>query len=254
MVTSMLQMRRRLERYRGITFNWGLGVLLLEFFNLYGGGFNSYHTGISLLEGGTYFRKREREGDWFNPSRYGFYDFVSVFQFCFIIYDFASCRANLLCIENPNEPELDMGRNSFMYTKVRRSFEHASQVLNCALSDCRHESYLSFIIRSDDKSLANRTMPSALSAAAATRGNLGALFGEEEDDIVLDDNDESSTSTGPDVVAAAEGNKKKRKNKRKRKNSKSGSADSNTAGVRNDTAITPSGSSNSSSGLKQAKR
>jgi DNA polymerase sigma len=152
-------MRRRLERHRGIAFNWGLGVLLLEFFNLYGGTFNTYHVGISMNNGGSYFRKREREGDWYNPS-----------------------RANLLCLENPFEPDLDMGRNSFMYAKVRRSFEHAGQLLNCALTDCRHESYLSFIIRSDDICLANRTMPSALSVDGIKRANnLGALFGDDEE-------------------------------------------------------------------------
>lgn len=37
-----------------------LGVLLMEFFELYGGIFDSERTGISLREGGNYFHKHSR--------------------------------------------------------------------------------------------------------------------------------------------------------------------------------------------------
>lgn len=44
-----------------------LGVLLVEFFELYGYYFHYSEVGISLREGGMYFSKEERE--WRNPSR-----------------------------------------------------------------------------------------------------------------------------------------------------------------------------------------
>ena len=44
-----------------------LGVLLIEFFELYGKYFNFMETGISVRYGGYYFNKRER--GWQNPRR-----------------------------------------------------------------------------------------------------------------------------------------------------------------------------------------
>ena len=44
-----------------------LGVLLVEFFELYGYYFHYSEVGISLRDGGVYFSKMER--DWKNPSR-----------------------------------------------------------------------------------------------------------------------------------------------------------------------------------------
>jgi non-canonical poly(A) RNA polymerase PAPD5/7 len=40
-----------------------LGVLVMEFFELYGHYFNYDNTGISIREGGTYFNKRARGWD-----------------------------------------------------------------------------------------------------------------------------------------------------------------------------------------------
>jgi non-canonical poly(A) RNA polymerase PAPD5/7 len=104
MIVSFLQMRRRNEVSQGIEVSWNLGLLLLDFFSLYGGSYNYMHTGISIANGGSYHRKRDRDGG------------------------FAPNRRDLLSVENPSQPELDMGRNSFMMYKIRRSFEHAHQV------------------------------------------------------------------------------------------------------------------------------
>lgn len=153
MIVSFLQMRRRLENFRGVTLAHNLGSLLLEFFNLYGGSFNYYHTGVSIADGGSYFRKREKGEEWANPS-----------------------RPNLLAIENPDVPEVDMGRNSFNMPKIRRTFEHASQLLTSALADQRIESFLSFVIRPDDQHLAGRP-PVGLSAC---RANSAALTDSPE--------------------------------------------------------------------------
>jgi hypothetical protein len=65
----------------------------------------------------------------------------------------------LLYIENPDCPEQDMGRNSFMMVKIRRAFEHAHQLLTASLGDTHSASYLSFVIRPDDPALADRPGP-----------------------------------------------------------------------------------------------
>lgn len=43
-----------------------LGILLIEFFELYGLNFNWQDLGISIREGGTYYRKRDR--GWFKQG------------------------------------------------------------------------------------------------------------------------------------------------------------------------------------------
>ena len=42
----------------------------------------------------------------------------------------------MLYLENPDLPDLDIGRNSYMMPKIRRSFEHAHQLLTNALGKC----------------------------------------------------------------------------------------------------------------------
>lgn len=60
-------------------------------------------------------------------------------------------------IENPDQPDADIGRNSFMLPKIKRAFEHAHQLLSAALfGQTEAESYLSFVIRTDDPVLATR--------------------------------------------------------------------------------------------------
>jgi hypothetical protein len=54
------------------------------------------------------------------------------------------------------QPELDMGRNSFMMPKIRRAFEHALQLLSAALANRSCDSYLAFVIRTDDVMLTGR--------------------------------------------------------------------------------------------------
>lgn len=71
MIASFLQMRKRLERRRKVQLTWNLGALLVELFHLYGNTFNYMHTGISIKDGGLFFRKRERK-DWENPNRFAF--------------------------------------------------------------------------------------------------------------------------------------------------------------------------------------
>ena len=59
-----------MELKNSLILTQNLGILLVDFLGLYGGSFNLYHTGISLRNGGTYFRKREKDkGSWFNSNR-----------------------------------------------------------------------------------------------------------------------------------------------------------------------------------------
>lgn len=52
---------------------------------------------------------------------------------------------------------LILGRNSFMFSKIKRAFEHAHQVLTATLSNPEYEeSYLAYIIRSDNAILTSR--------------------------------------------------------------------------------------------------
>lgn len=71
-----------------------LGVLLVEFFELYGRNFNYVNTGISVKGDGGYFHKYER--GWYNPMQ----------PFC-------------LSIEDPDDPENDVSRSSYLILDVR---------------------------------------------------------------------------------------------------------------------------------------
>jgi non-canonical poly(A) RNA polymerase PAPD5/7 len=59
LAVSFLQMHPKIRRGE-IDPEKNLGVLVVEFFELYGNLFNYDDVGISLREGGTYFNKRER--------------------------------------------------------------------------------------------------------------------------------------------------------------------------------------------------
>lgn len=142
MIVSCLQMRSQLERLRGLSITCNLAALLVDFFALYGGSFNYMHTGISLANGGRYYRKRERGPDWFNPGRPG-----------------------LLSIENPAVPDVDMGRNSFLMPRIRKAFEHAHQALLAGLQS-GGPSVLGLVVRGDDTSWATREHKTQHPAAA----------------------------------------------------------------------------------------
>eukprot|EP00474_Spongospora_subterranea_P008660 CRZ09118.1 hypothetical protein [Spongospora subterranea] len=90
--------------------NLNLGALLLSFFELYGKVFNYAVVGISVRNGGSYFSKVQK----------GFAD---------------DARSYLLCVENPLEPEIDVGRNSFGIMRVRRSFSWAYDRLTLDFPD-----------------------------------------------------------------------------------------------------------------------
>ncbi|KAL9975956.1 hypothetical protein ACROYT_G013180 [Oculina patagonica] len=101
MAISFLQHHPRAE---GRTLKNNLGVLLIEFFELYGRNFNYTNVGIRVKEGGTYFSKQEvllSMDDVFNQS----------------------CA--LLCIEDPFTPGNYIGKSSYKFMEVKQAFEFA---------------------------------------------------------------------------------------------------------------------------------
>lgn len=92
LVTSYLQRQYKL----GNTDNIDLGRHLIQFFNLYGQVFNYERVGISIRKEGSYFCKEKR--GWAN-----FQDEKSRYR---------------LSVENPQDPEVDIGRPAFAIKKV----------------------------------------------------------------------------------------------------------------------------------------
>jgi len=112
-----------------------LGILLMEFLDLYGNKFNYADVGISLRHGGRYIRK---PGKWINPNRPG-----------------------MLCVENPEDPDADLGSSSFNIPRVRKAFAHAHRMLVTRISQ-----YESGMLGQEDDNI--------LSAIIQTDGNLKA--------------------------------------------------------------------------------
>uniref|UniRef100_U5ETV5 polynucleotide adenylyltransferase n=1 Tax=Corethrella appendiculata TaxID=1370023 RepID=U5ETV5_9DIPT len=112
-----------------------LGVLLLEFLELYGRKFNYMKTGISVKNGGRYIPKEELQREMVDGH-----------------------RPSLLCIEDPLTPGNDIGRSSYGALQVKQAFEyayivliHAVSPLNNWLNDCTRQSILGRIIRITDE-------------------------------------------------------------------------------------------------------
>ena len=78
---------------------------LLNFFYLYGAKFNYNELGISIRNGGTYFLRSAKGWNSQNTNK------VS------------------LCVENPQDPSVDLGKGVFNMTQVYTAFQHAYDVL-----------------------------------------------------------------------------------------------------------------------------
>ncbi|XP_055911950.1 non-canonical poly(A) RNA polymerase protein Trf4-1-like [Eupeodes corollae] len=111
-----------------------LGVLLLEFFELYGRKFNYMKIGISIKNGGRYIPKEDLQREMVDGH-----------------------RPSLLCIEDPLTAGNDIGRSSYGALQVKQAFEYAYLMLSQAVSplnnyasDCNERSILGRIIRITD--------------------------------------------------------------------------------------------------------
>ncbi|XP_024113612.1 terminal nucleotidyltransferase 4A isoform X1 [Oryzias melastigma] len=128
MVISFLQLHPRINARNP---NENLGMLLIEFFELYGRHFNYLKTGIRIRNGGAYVAKEEMMKAMTNGY-----------------------RPSMLCIEDPLLPGNDVGRGSYGAMQVKQVFDYAYAILSHAVSplarsypnkDC--ESTLGRIIR-----------------------------------------------------------------------------------------------------------
>ena len=113
---------------KGNTENVDLGKHLIDFFELYGTQFNYEDIGLSIRKGGKYFQKSSRgwEG-WDERSRFR------------------------LCVENPQDPEVDIGRSAYNIKKVQRAFQHAYDTL--IFNNSSSVSLLKLIITCDPSEL-----------------------------------------------------------------------------------------------------
>ncbi|KAH9952027.1 hypothetical protein B0H21DRAFT_10348 [Amylocystis lapponica] len=103
---SFLQMHPKIRRGE-IDPSRNLGILVMEFFELYGCYFNYSEVGISLRDGGTYYNKAER--GWLD---YG--------------------QPRLLSIEDPGDPSNDISRGSYGIVKVRTTLAGAHGIMTAA--------------------------------------------------------------------------------------------------------------------------
>ncbi|XP_029445870.1 terminal nucleotidyltransferase 4A isoform X2 [Rhinatrema bivittatum] len=108
MAISFLQLHPRIDARRD---DENLGMLLIEFFELYGRNFNYLKTGIRIRNGGAYIAKEEIMKAMTNGY-----------------------RPSMLCIEDPLLPGNDVGRSSYGAMQVQQVFDYAYLVLSHAVS------------------------------------------------------------------------------------------------------------------------
>ncbi|KIJ09079.1 hypothetical protein PAXINDRAFT_102356 [Paxillus involutus ATCC 200175] len=106
LAVNFLQMHPKIRRGE-IEAEKNLGVLVMEFFELYGCYFNYEEVGVSIRNGGSYFNKRQR----------GWYD---------------SMKNHLLSIEDPTDPANDISKGSYGINKVRQTLAGAYGIMQAA--------------------------------------------------------------------------------------------------------------------------
>jgi len=108
MVVSFLQVH---ARHDVVDEDANLGVLLLEFFELYGKNFDYQSLAIRVTGSGAYVPKDEIQEEM--P---------------------AGSRPSLLCVEDPLQPGNDVGKSSYGALRVRQAFDYAFGVLERSLA------------------------------------------------------------------------------------------------------------------------
>eukprot|EP00055_Hartaetosiga_balthica_P008064 m.28892 g.28892 ORF g.28892 m.28892 type:complete len:415 (+) comp6101_c0_seq1:42-1286(+) len=113
LVMSFLQ--RRTVRVPAESCN--LGVLLIEFFELYGKQFHYGRVGIRVNGNGSYFDKVTK--GWVNRR-----------------------QTEVMSIENPSNPDHDVTGNAFATPAIQEVFAHAYAVLSCCMYERRPKDYI----------------------------------------------------------------------------------------------------------------
>jgi len=108
LILLLVSFLQRHARQSAAEANPNLGVLLIEFFELYGRNFNYMKTGITVVEGGSYFSKEEKVGS-------------------------STAKNSLLYVVDPsNEPENAAG-GCFGLWQVKQAFDQAFCMLHSAV-------------------------------------------------------------------------------------------------------------------------
>lgn len=103
LIVSFLQLH---PRYKAATVDANVGVLLIEFFELYGRHFNYMKTGITVLDDGSYFAKTDMD----SPD-----------------------DRSLLYIIDPTDPQGNASRGCYGMWQVKQAFEQAFLRLNASV-------------------------------------------------------------------------------------------------------------------------
>lgn len=100
MVANFLQMHWSRFQGRKGDLNTNLGELLMDFFRLHGRALKHEVVGLSCSDGGSFFKKRSKS------------------------FHYAE-RPELPAVQDPNDDENDLGKNSYCAGKVRLAFDYA---------------------------------------------------------------------------------------------------------------------------------
>lgn len=106
MAVSFLQLHPRPDVKQH---NTNLGVLLIEFFELYGRNFNYAQSAIRLRDGGCYLPREQMMGQMPHLAN--------------------QSTGVTLCIEDPLDASNDVGKGSYYFQRVKESFENAYVIL-----------------------------------------------------------------------------------------------------------------------------
>ncbi|KAL0270141.1 UNVERIFIED_CONTAM: hypothetical protein PYX00_007638 [Menopon gallinae] len=181
MTISFLQLHPRQDAFRA---NANLGVLLIEFMELYGHKFNYLRCGIRVKDGGSYLSKEEVQKTMIDGHRSGF-----------------------LCIEDPLTPGNDIGKSSYGALQVKQAFDYAYVTLVQAVHplntflDINKHSILGRIVRVTDdvieyRAWIEKTFPASSSENTENdSSSLSSCSSEhsESPDNVTDSDSESSS-------------------------------------------------------------
>ncbi|XP_047334008.1 terminal nucleotidyltransferase 4B-like [Impatiens glandulifera] len=172
LLTMLIAMLRNLSQYE--TREQNLGILLVHFFEIYGCKLNISNVGVSC----------NRTGTFFNKSSIGCSSIGQTFS---------------LCLEDPQAPENDIGKNSFNFFQVRSAFSMAlSTITNVKtiISLGSSKSILGTIIRPDRVLLARKGGYNGdMTFEETLPGSEDQLMNYHLEEIYNDTSDDSSRSS-----------------------------------------------------------
>ncbi|XP_018562851.1 non-canonical poly(A) RNA polymerase protein Trf4-1 [Anoplophora glabripennis] len=181
MCISFLQLHPRQDSLRNCAAN--LGVLLIEFFELYGRKFNYINTGIRIRDGGKYINKEDMQKEMIDGH-----------------------RPSMLCIEDPLQPSNDIGRSSYGVLQVKRAFEYAYTVITNVIhplslyNNCSNSSILGRIVRVREKVIQQRQwIEDTIRNKPSRSSSTGSTSSAEESAVSSEGSDAPSRDNSPNM-------------------------------------------------------